>query len=156
MPAHVYILRGLATLSVFLFTSTFTLLYSSETQPSLVYGNLPLAFEPNHGQSDPQVKFLSRGRNYGLFLTENEAVLVITRSRGQSGAKSHAKVFTDASAQTVRIAWSTTAPTAVRGERELAGKINYFVGRDPATWRSNIPTFGRVRYRNVYPGVDLV
>ena len=39
---------------------------------------------------------------------------------------------------------------------ELAGKVNYFIGNDPTRWRTNIPTFGRVRYQDVYPGVDVV
>ncbi len=38
----------------------------------------------------------------------------------------------------------------------LPGKVNYFVGRDPKAWLHDIPTFGRVRYTNVYPGVDMV
>jgi hypothetical protein len=33
------------------------------------YGRVPLAFEANQGQTDPQVKFVSRGPGYGLFLT---------------------------------------------------------------------------------------
>ena len=36
------------------------------------------------------------------------------------------------------------------------GKSNYFIGNDPAKWHRDIPQFARVRYRNVYPGVDLV
>src|ERR1700677_590058 len=43
------------------------------------YGKLPLAFEPNLGQADPQVKFLSRGDGYSLFLTPAEAVFVLKR-----------------------------------------------------------------------------
>ena len=44
----------------------------------------------------------------------------------------------------------------VSGIDELPGKINYFIGKDPAKWRRNIPTFGRVKYQEVYSGVDLV
>lgn len=44
----------------------------------------------------------------------------------------------------------------VIGERELPGKSNYFSGRDPKRWRTNIQTYERVRYQEVYPGVDLV
>src|ERR1700690_3295447 len=39
------------------------------------YGRLPLSFEENWGQTDPQVKFLARGTGYALFLTPTEAVL---------------------------------------------------------------------------------
>ena len=44
------------------------------------YGNLPLSFEPNRGQTDAQVKFLSRAGNGTLWLTADEAVLAIGRS----------------------------------------------------------------------------
>ncbi len=37
----------------------------------------------------------------------------------------------------------------------LAGKANYFKGRDPEQWRTNLPTYGAVLYREAYPGIDL-
>src|SRR3989442_8664552 len=57
------------------------------TKPQVLaaYGKLPLSFEANEGQADPQVKFLSRGRGYTLFLTSTEAVLTLTK------ADAHAK-----------------------------------------------------------------
>ncbi|MGC2723419.1 MAG: hypothetical protein WA224_05600, partial [Candidatus Acidiferrales bacterium] len=39
------------------------------------YGKLPLAFEENQGQTSPEVRFLSRGGGYELFLTSQEVVL---------------------------------------------------------------------------------
>ncbi|MGA3029070.1 MAG: SBBP repeat-containing protein, partial [Bryobacteraceae bacterium] len=42
------------------------------------------------------------------------------------------------------------------GLNALAGKVNYFVGNDPKRWLRDIPTYGRVRYSGVYPGVDMV
>src|SRR5258708_21825036 len=48
------------------------------------------------------------------------------------------------------------AGTLVSGTDPLPGKSNYFVGNDPQKWRSGIPQFGGVRYRRVYPGIDLV
>src|SRR5262245_8291625 len=51
-----------------------------EAAPSVTsqaaYGRLPLYFEANRGQSDSQVKFLSRGSEYTVFLTSTEAVLI--------------------------------------------------------------------------------
>jgi hypothetical protein len=44
----------------------------------------------------------------------------------------------------------------VEGTNELPGKVNYFLGNDPKTWRRNVPTYAKVRYQNVYRGVDLV
>jgi hypothetical protein len=42
------------------------------------------------------------------------------------------------------------------GEAPLPGVSNYFIGNDPAQWRTSIPTFAKVAYHEVYPGVDLV
>jgi hypothetical protein len=39
---------------------------------------------------------------------------------------------------------------------ELPGKSNYFIGNDPTKWRTNVPNYAKVKYANVYPGVDLV
>ena len=54
------------------------------------YGKLPLSFEANQGQTDSNVKFLSRGSGYSLFLTANEAVLSLNPSRDCKGASTDA------------------------------------------------------------------
>jgi hypothetical protein len=65
--------------------------FGSATQPRLEsYGKLPLSFEINQGQTDSQVKFLSRGSGYSLFLTGNEAVLALRKSNS-NGKKQIAK-----------------------------------------------------------------
>ena len=58
----------------------------SANQPKVAvgYGKLPLSFEINRGQTDSQVKFLSRGSGYTLFLTGNEALLAL-RKRSAGG-----------------------------------------------------------------------
>jgi len=139
---------------------------SAKHQVTASYGNLPLSFEANQGQTDPQVKFLSRGRGYSLFLTATEAVLAL---QGLNGGASRARV-PDGQAQPAGPA-SSVAPVAsllrirlaganpageIRGEKELPGKSNYFIGNDPSKWRTSVPHYGKVRYELVYPGVDLV
>jgi hypothetical protein len=59
---------------------------ATQARVAAAYGRLPLSFEPNQGQTDPQVKFLSRGRGYGLFLTGDEAVLSLRSQK--SGVRS--------------------------------------------------------------------
>ena len=44
---------------------------------------------------------------------------------------------------------------AIEGEARQPGTVNYFIGK-PDEWRTNIPTYARVRYRSLYPGIDLV
>src|SRR5688572_27325641 len=52
---------------------------ATQARVNEAYGKLPLSFEANEGQTDAQVKFLSRGSGYSLFLTANEAVLALSR-----------------------------------------------------------------------------
>src|SRR5712672_1804257 len=49
-----------------------------------VASQLPLSFEPNVGQSNDSVKFISRGSGYGLFLTSSEAVFVLRKNKPAS------------------------------------------------------------------------
>ena len=115
----------------------------------LNYGHLPLMFEPNQGQTDSKVRFIARGGGYGLFLTEQEAVLSL---QAPVAGKSEAR---QSSVVRMTLAGANEHP-AVRGAEELPGKSNYFIGNDPAGWRQNVPQYARVEYAQVYPGVDLV
>ena len=97
----------------------------------------PLHFERNDGQTDASVRYLARGRGYTLFLTDSEAVV----SAGRDDALR------------VRFLGSKERP---RLEAEPApGVTNYLVGSDPSRWRTGIPHFSRVTYREVYPGVSV-
>src|SRR5579863_1689288 len=119
-------------------------------RPANLYGRLPMSFEANVGQvgggtigADPGVKFLSRGTGYTLFLTTDQAVLALRQKTSGSAA--------------LRMGLVGANPAArVKGEQELPGKTNYFIGRDPSRWRRNVPNYARVRYQDVYRGVDLV
>jgi len=68
-----------ATIGLVLATTPSTLGPSTDAQVSEAYGKLPLSFEANHGQTDAEVKFLSRGGGYTLLLTAREAVLSLSR-----------------------------------------------------------------------------
>jgi len=130
------------------------------------YGKLPLSFEANVGQTSRQVKFLSRGQGYTLFLTRRaEAVLVLGKTAPKSTSAQPADTLSafvkpelEASPPAVlRMKLMGAKPTPqVEGLDEFPGKANYFVGNDPKKWRTNVRTYAKVRYREVYPGVDLV
>ncbi len=113
------------------------------------YSHLPLMFEPNRGQTDARVRFLARGSGYGLYLTAQEAVLALQHS----ALDSRRPALT--SAISMKLV-GATSPAEPAGEIQLPGKSNYFIGNDPANWHRDIPQFARVRYRNVYPGIDVV
>lgn len=107
---------------------------------------VPLNFEANQGQADSQVKFLSRGDGYSLFLTSYEAVFTL---RSPDGAKAPPSVFR----MELR---GANRSAQVSGADKLAGVANYYVGNDPAKWRSGIATYGKVKYQGLYPGIDAV
>jgi hypothetical protein len=126
------------------------------------YGQESLAFEANQGQTDSSVRFLSRGVGYSLFFTTDEAVVVLRRpmvgARGRTIESPNPNPTPDAQSYAVmrmRFAGANTAPRIV-GSEQLLGKMNYLIGNDPKQWRSNIPTYARVRYQEVYPGVSVV
>jgi hypothetical protein len=127
------------------------------------YGKLPLSFEANQGQTDPHVKFLSRGRGYELFLTSRQAVLALGTARSTDGGALHGQDKSPephknaASPEVLRMELLGANPSPeISGIDELAGRSNYFLGNDPQKWRTNIPNYAKVLYRDVYPGVDLV
>src|SRR5712691_5131030 len=107
------------------------------------YGNLPLSFEPNRGQADPQAKFIARGAGYGLFLTPNEAVLALKSGTGSEGDALRMQ-FLGANAEPI-----------VWGVAQLPGTTNYFIGNDPAHWHTGIPNYSKVEYTGLYAGIDV-
>jgi hypothetical protein len=141
--------------------------FDSKAQAKILesYGKLPLSFEANHGQTDTQVKFLSRTSVYSLFLTGDEAVLTL---RGKKTDTSKAKIRSAAhtlpsgmaefkTCAVLRMKLVKANPAAkVTGVDELAGTSNYFIGNDPAKWRTNVPTYAKVKYEGIYSGIDLV
>ncbi|HSY98718.1 MAG TPA: hypothetical protein VK788_04420, partial [Terriglobales bacterium] len=109
------------------------------------FSHLPLMFEPNQGQIDASVKFAARGSGYGLYLTAQEAVLVLEHAASEAR---HPVAQT--SAVSMQLVGANTSAEPV-GDVQLPGRSNYFIGNDPAKWHRDIPQFARVRYRNVYP-----
>jgi len=117
--------------------------------------SLPMFFEPNQGQTAPQVRFLARGAGYGLFLTADEAVLELQTSAVSHQPSAVSSRLTASSVIRMRLEGASSSPR-VSGASPLPGKSNYFIGSDPSRWHNDIPQFARVQYQAVYPGVDLV
>jgi hypothetical protein len=97
---------------------------------------------------DPAVKFLSRGPGYTLFLTPTEAALALIKSSADTNPPKGTLLR-------MKLVGANPQPP-VSGVQELRGKVNYFIGDDPRQWRTNVPTYAKVKYESVYPGVDLV
>ncbi len=112
----------------------------SETVPNK-YARIPLTFVPNHGQADPTVRFQARGAGFGFAFGDTGVTIALRR--GDRGAA-------------VQLAFVEATSVEPSGERTATGTVSYFIGDDPALWRSGLPTYEAVRYREPWPGVDLV
>jgi hypothetical protein len=125
-----------------------------EARVATAYGRLPLHFEANQGQTDPRVKFLARGIGHAVFLTDSEAVLVLAKpDHTQQPTQEPAAPGTGV---VLRMTFVGANPRPrIGGLDELSGKANYFVGNDPARWRTNVPLYAKVRYNDLYPGSAL-
>jgi uncharacterized protein (TIGR03437 family) len=107
--------------------------------PAIQWSNLPLSFEPNNGQVSAEVRFLARGRSYTFYV-------------GNGGT-----VLTGEDQSALRTNFSGANPTAgITGEVRQVSTTNYLIGNDPAKWRTSVPNFEKVRYSQVYRGIDLV
>lgn len=111
----------------------------------------PSYFERNDGQVDPAILYFSRGPGYSLFLTRTGATIVLSTSANEESRKG------EEHSNSLQLSFAGANPdTTVTGVEQLPGKSNYFEGSDPKLWHTNIPQYAKVRYANLYPGIDLV
>ena len=126
--------------------------FAGVTKASLA--DWPLQFEANQGQTRDDVKFLAHGSGYGVYLTANEAVLALSAQTPVGCAANDAPSERERVLR-MKLRGSAKAP-AVRAVDEQPGKANYLIGNDASQWHTNIPTYAKVRYDEVYPGIDIV
>jgi len=120
--------------------------------------HFPLSFEQNVGQLDSQAKFSARGAGYNLFLTSTGALLEFRKDksfrkkRGESAGRLQSRI--SSSLLGLKLQGANPQANAI-GVDQLSGHRNYFLGNDPAKWRTDVPTFRAVRYEEIYPGISL-
>lgn len=114
------------------------------------YG-LPIVFEANRGQAGSNVDFVGRGQGYALQLSADRIILNLNQARARSSSHQ------DAPTTVIEISLAGANSRAkASGEQPLPGRSNYLFGSDPAGWITNVEQYGRVRYTDVYRGIDLV
>ena len=138
---------------------------TEQAQLAESYGRLPLSFEANAGQTDPHVRYIARGAGYGLYLTADQAVLALHRSscgphtplqRQAARERGKQTCAADTAVVTMQVEGVAAQGTVPVGEQQLPGTSNYFVGSNPVAWQQGVPTYSKVRYSQVYPGIDLL
>ena len=113
---------------------------STADHPKLrqVLADLSLAFEPNQGQANSRVKFLARSSGAHLLLESAGATLITSSGTFQ-----------------FKLAGASQA-ARINGEDQLVERRNYLLGNDSTKWQTDVPTFRKVIYRDIYPGINLV
>ena len=126
------------------------------------FGALPLAFEANQGQTDPQVKYMARGSGYTVFLTPTDTVFALhsasqpTTQTANVAERNRARLAGKqiTASITMKLAGGNPQPQ-IGTQNELPGRSNYFIGNDPRQWQTGVKQYASVSYRDVYPGVDM-
>ena len=119
-------------IAVFVFALT-----SQAADRDLTFTKAPLAFEPNRGQSESLARFLAHGAGYSVKLEASRAILDF-----------------DSRQVTMELLEASKSPK-IAGEAQLPGTANYFRSSNPKNWFTGIPTYSKVSYNDVYPGVGL-
>jgi len=103
------------------------------------FRKFPLYFISNEGQIDARVAYYAKGSGYTIFFTKDEAVFAF-----------HDELI-------LRLRYlGANSKVMLRGTKVADAKVNYYLGNDPERWKSNIPTFSEITYKEIYPGIDLI
>jgi uncharacterized repeat protein (TIGR01451 family) len=118
---------------------------SARTVPAVTKApTIPVSFQPNLGQVSARgVKFLAQTTGASVYLTPRGAVITAAGIEGGTAVVGMKLV-------------GASSSVALHGTKRVPGVTNYLIGRDPKNWHTGIHSFAGVRYRNAYPGVDLL
>jgi hypothetical protein len=128
---------------------------------SSAFDKLPFTFEANQGQAGAQAKFIAHGKGYSAFLTTGGMILSLRPSKAVLAQPMAQAVPTTSPYQPLKTTLQFNLLGAaqnpiVLGEDQRPGRVNYFFGKDPKHWHTKVPTYAKVRYKNIYPGIDLI
>ena len=133
---------------------------------SKILSSLPLIFERNIGQHHEEVQFILNKKECTTFFTDTELVLAFRSNEKNEEVKevdsnsivnSTLNNLNEYKVNVLRINFedSNKIPQII-GKNEFNCKINYFKGDNKSEWKSYIPIYEKLLYKEVYPGIDLL
>ncbi len=128
------------------------------------FGRVPLYFIPNQGQLDGQVAFYIRGRDKTVYFTPGGVTFSLSQPAVATAARNETKNLPEGLAIKENSAsknWvvkldfvGANAEVKPVGEAKSGGVVSYFTGK-PEDWQAGLPTYSRIVYRDLWPGIDL-
>jgi len=130
--------------------------------PAVSLAATPLYFVENRGQSDPGVAYYTQGSDAEVYFTRPGITFVLNAGVAAIGVAGPVATPEPIPAQastrrwTIKIDFVGANPSPVIEGVDLTScTFNYFQGR-PSEWETGVPSFLGVRYRDLWPGIDLV
>lgn len=131
-----------------------------------ILSNLPLMFEKNIGQHNEKVQFMLNQKGYTTFFADKEVVLAFRSNKSIQELKkinNHILIDRklnklkeyDTSILRINYVGSNKIPQII-GENEFNCKLNYFKSDDRTKWKSYIPLYEKLLYKDIYPGIDVL
>jgi hypothetical protein len=127
------------------------------------YGRVPLYFIPNQGQLDQRVSYYIRGRDKTVYFAPSGLTFLLREpvpGSAESGVKDSVKGLpikesSDSPGWVVKLDFvGANSDVKPVGEEKTAGVVSYFKGK-PDNWKAGLPTYSRIVYPNLWPGIDL-
>jgi hypothetical protein len=130
------------------------------------YARQPLAFTENRGQWDERALFRVEIGGVAFFFCRNEVSYLFVRNTRESGNPPLAreaempggseKPLHEKEAILIKAKFiGANNDVDIHGEDRLPHDNNYFLGNDPNLWRTGVPNYSSVVYRELWPGIDL-
>ncbi len=124
----------------------------SKTPQSL--GNTALAFVPNVGQVAPTILFQARAPRGTIAFARDHVALTVPLAANADVDQAPSPLTREYGSVALYFENANRAPEITRGQRKQ-GVMNFLRGNDPTQWRSNVPTYAGITYKNLYDGIDL-
>jgi uncharacterized protein (TIGR03437 family) len=120
---------------------------------STIYGQLPLSFVVQRERA------VTRGAGYSVALTGQTAIMQLRQLTTSKDRRQSDVLNTLVTTHTTQVQMQLVNARTIAQATPLAplpGRVNYFLGNDPQTWRAGVPTYAQVKYEGIYPGIDLL
>ncbi len=133
--------------AVFLLTLSSTIIFAKEHSVKASFMKTPLSFIKNDGQKDPSILYFEQGTGHITSFTKDGISFTLSKMAKVKDAKQTPEVVT--------LTPLNASPFTIEAIDKREGKINYLIGNDSKKWKTNIPTYGAILYKNIYPGIDV-